>query len=330
MIDANDTNYYDVRGMLIYDPVIAGPQISGDLVATAVADSQSSLFSLNETFTKFMHDTDQKCGYADLRKKYLTYPPPGNFPNAMPGTDPKTGKYLPGCDLYALDGAFYDAVVAVNPCFNPYLVSTTCPMLWDVLGFPGRLPYTPDGANVYFDRPDVKKAVNAPPGRSWAECSSGVFVGNDENNIPPSVAKVLPHVIEHTHNVIIGSGALDYVVPTINTLLGIQNMTWGGKLGFQKPPVEPFFVPYHPDGALATLAGAGVMGTAHEERGLTFVSVGLAGHMIPQFAPSAAFRQVEKLLGRVCSLSSKKPFTTDTTKTIQPKGVLGDGTVKLS
>lgn len=327
MVDAKDTTYYDIRGMLIYDPVIAGQQITADLAATQIADLHSGLFVLNDTFTQYMHDTDKKCGYADLREKYLTFPPPGNFPSAVAGTDPKTGKIIPGCDM--LDYNFYNAVVAMNPCFNPYMVTTTCPMLWDVLGFPGREDYLPKGANLYFNRDDVKAAINAPKGANWSECGGQPFVGNDENNIPASVVHALPNVIEHTHNVIIGSGALDYVVPTVNTLLGIQNMTWGGKLGFQRKPTEPLYVPYHPDGEIPTLAGAGVMGTVHEERGLTFVAVGLAGHMIPQFAPSAAYRQMEKLLGRVCSLSSRKPFTTDATNTTQPKGPLGQGTVKI-
>lgn len=317
MVDAKDTTYYNIKGMLIYDPVIAGRQISDDLVAPAQAAQHASLFSLNDTVTKYAREMDQKCGFADLRNKYLTFPPPGNFPSTTPG------KGIEGCNQ--VDSNLYDAIVAVNPCFNPYLVSTTCPMLWDVLGFPGRMDYTPDGANIYFDRDDVKKAINAPPNAHWAECGGRPFPNGDKSD--PSSVHALPNVIEHTKNVIIGSGSLDYVVPTVNTLLGIQNMTWGGKLGFQKKPVEPFFVPYHQDGALATLAGAGIMGTTHEERGLTFVTVGLAGHMIPQFAPAAAYRQLEKLLGRVCSLSSRKAFTTDASNTTQPSGPLGPGTV---
>lgn len=94
------------------------------------------------------------------------------------------------------------------------------------------------------------------------------------------------------------------------TLLQIQNMTWGGLQGFQSVPTDPFYVPYHHDVSDSTLAGAGVFGTTITERGLTFVGVDLSGHMVPQYAPTAAFRQVEVLLGRVSSLSSTDPFTT--------------------
>lgn len=88
-------------------------------------------------------------------------------------------------------------------------------------------------------------------------------------------------------------------------------MTWGGVQGFQSPPKDPFYVPYHNELSDSTIAGSGVFGTTITERGLTFVGVDLSGHMIPQYAPSAAFRQLEVLLGRVSSLSSTQAFTTD-------------------
>lgn len=88
-------------------------------------------------------------------------------------------------------------------------------------------------------------------------------------------------------------------------------MTWGGAQGFQTAPKDPFYVPYHDEASLSTLAAAGVMGTTHTERGLTYVSIALSGHMVPQYQPTAAYRQLEVLLGRVSSLNSVDPFTTN-------------------
>ena len=62
------------------------------------------------------------------------------------------------------------------------------------------------------------------------------------------------------------------------TLLMIQNMTWNGAQGFSKKPSDPFYVPYHEEQSLSTLAASGVLGTTHTERGLTWVSVDLSGH----------------------------------------------------
>jgi carboxypeptidase D len=61
---------------------------------------------------------------------------------------------------------------------------------------------------------------------------------------------------------------------------------------------------------LGSIAGAGVMGQYHTERKLTVVTVDLSGHMIPQYAPSAAYRQLEFLLGRINNLGQTGSFTT--------------------
>jgi carboxypeptidase D len=55
-------------------------------------------------------------------------------------------------------------------CFNIYNIATTYPLLWDVMGFPGTDQYVPTSAQVYFDRSDVKSAINAPQ-VPWFEAS---------------------------------------------------------------------------------------------------------------------------------------------------------------
>lgn len=191
------------------------------------------------------------------------------------------------------------------------LVATTCPLLWDVLGFPGSIPYQPDGAFIYFNLTDVQTAINAPH-VEWNECSTiDVFVNGTDTSTPTGLS-VLPGVIERTERTVLGHGILDFVLLYNGTLIAIQNMTWNGAQGFQEGPEtwDDFYVPYHDMGALGTLAGAGNMGKTHTERGLTLVTVELSGHMIPQYAPSASYRHVEFLLGRIDSLNATTPFTT--------------------
>jgi len=113
-----------------------------------------------------------------------------------------------------------------------------------------------------------------------------------------------------TKKTIIAHGNLDYILLFNGTLMMIQNMTWNGAQGFHSYPSAPFFVPYHIDYSLSTLAGAGRMGTTHTERGLTWVETWLSGHMVPQYAPSAAYRQLEFMLGRINSLTQRGDFTT--------------------
>lgn len=102
-------------------------------------------------------------------------------------------------------------------------------------------------------------------------------------------------------------------------------MTWNGAQGFSKAPSDPFFVPYNPSigfvvqetenqpipaTPVGLVAGGGLLGTTHTERGLTWVTVSLAGHEIPQYVPGAAYRQLEFLLGRISSLTQMGDFTT--------------------
>ncbi|KAH0172682.1 hypothetical protein KCU67_g1626, partial [Aureobasidium melanogenum] len=147
------------------------------------------------------------------------------------------------CDLWTL---IDNALFAVNPYFDVYEITQMCPVLWDVLGTPTQLIYTPAGADVYFDRTDVKQGIHAPLNVSWAECSTNpVFVGGNtgpesEGDVSADpIQHVLPRVIEATNRVLIANGDFDMIVITNGTLMSIQNMTWNGKLGFGTQPSTP-------------------------------------------------------------------------------------------
>jgi len=120
---------------------------------------------------------------------------------------------------------------------------------------------------------------------------------------------------------------LDYLLLMNGTLMALNNMTWNGKQGFSSSPLhgDKFFVPYNPSigfvvqetetqpipaTPVGLVAGGGYLGTTYTERGLTFVTVNLAGHEIPQYVPGAAYRQLEFLLGRIANLTVEGDFTT--------------------
>lgn len=151
----------------------------------------------------------------------------------------------------------------------------------------------------------------------------------DGDGSVPSSLGPLPSVIERTNNTIIGHGFLDFLLFANASLITIQNMTWNGAQGFQTPPskTQNFYVPYHQSlGVIESLAenaiphvqpqydtaGAGWQGTWHTERGLTFVTVNLAGHQIPQYVPGAGYRHLEFLLGRIENLGVIGDYTTQT------------------
>jgi carboxypeptidase D len=69
---------------------------------------------------------------------------------------------------------------------------------------------------VYFNRPDVKRAIHAPQNVQWTECASSnvsVFVDPGDTS-PPSTWEVLPRVMAHGVRVVMASGLLDFVILT--------------------------------------------------------------------------------------------------------------------
>ncbi|KAI9727808.1 MAG: hypothetical protein M1834_007955 [Cirrosporium novae-zelandiae] len=299
MLESNDTTYYNLNSIMIYDPSTSSDSVQQEMPAVPFADYWSTLMPFNDSFSAELHERADSCGYTDFWNEYLVWPAKGVMP------DPP--EVVSGCDLW---DTIYYAITEINPCFNIYNIMTYCPVLWDVLGFPGSFDYVPEGATIYFNRSDVQSAINAPQ-MEWSECTSiDVFPNGDNSN--PSGLSILPSVIERANHTIIGHGIADFILIANGTLLMIQNMTWNGVLGFESKPTENFFVPYHIDWSDSTLAGAGDMGIAHTERGLTYVQVELSGHMVPQYQPSAAYRMMEFMLGRIGSLSQEGDFTTQT------------------
>lgn len=304
MLDEKNKEYFNVSGIMIYDPSINADSITEQVPTAAFVDYWGGLFPFNDTIKQQIRDMDDKCGYTAYMNKHLTFPPKGKFPDPHPTTD--------DCDIFDF---VYSAIFDVNPCFDIYQVATTCPILWDINGGPGSGDYLPPGASLYFNRTDVKKAINAPVDYPWSECStqnvfttkSGLDAGAEKGHL--SSTTVLPGVIDRVERTVIGHGMLDMVLLMNGTLLSIQNMTWGGQQGFQQPITDDFYVPFHNDFQEATLAASGIMGKTRTERKLTFVTIDLSGHMVPQYQPSAAYRHMEFLLGRIPSLSSREPFT---------------------
>ncbi|KAF2156077.1 carboxypeptidase D [Myriangium duriaei CBS 260.36] len=303
MLNKNDKCYYNLDSILIYDPSITYGMVQEDLVAAAYVNANTNAFLLNDTFMADINNRSAHCGYDDFMNTWLSdsaFPPSGKLP-----TPPNVDNNQTECNIW---NDIFNAVSLINPSFDIYQIFTTPPNLWDVLGFPGSFDYLPTGAEIYFNRTDVQKAINAPI-QSWTECADGILRHDDS---PPSGLSVLPGVIERASRVVIGHGHLDFILIANGTLIAIQNMTWNGAQGFSTPPskFDDFYVPYHSELNLGNTAGAGVLGNYHTERGLTYVSVDLSGHMIPQYAPSAAYRQLEFLLGRIESLGEKGDFTT--------------------
>ncbi|KAF8755616.1 Alpha beta-hydrolase [Rhizoctonia solani] len=192
----------------------------------------------------------------------------------------------------------YEAASMVNPNFNVYRIFDVWPVLWMCSGFQVRdytsLPsiklandtygnigsFDSQQGPIYFNRTDVQDAIHAPH-INWSECSSiNVFVNGTDTSIP-SMLSVMPNVIEKSERTVVMHGDIDYV-------LIAEGTRWHGQQGFQRPIANESFI----------IEGFGILGAMHQERNLTYVEVDLSGHMMPLYAPWAAYKTLSYLLGR--------------------------------
>lgn len=290
------------------------------IVAYPFIASHNNLFNFNQTQMATMESMHLGCGYQNFTDTYLTFPPPGYQLELV-----WNSTAMQSCAPWNYASA---NVFNINPCFNPYAINLMCPLLYNPTGTAHSTGQTTAGQTPYFDRSDVKAAIHAP-NITWEACAPrSVFVGsggpeNKGDTSADPIQSVLPRVIEATNRVLVGTGTFgklnlvesglttpnsDFVVISNGTLLAIQNMTWGGELGFQTAPNATFTVEmedlmYVDNFAAAGLVGwdgaQGRMGTYHYERGLMFVETMQAGHMVAQFQPRAAFKHLQWVLGRI-------------------------------
>ncbi|KAK4646468.1 hypothetical protein QC761_0043100 [Podospora bellae-mahoneyi] len=289
MLNTNDTTYHQLSAMYLGDAVIGdNTQLYQSIPMLRFVEYHSPLFPFNNTFLDKIRTTDAECGYSSLLDNHLVYPPISHLPSTLPEVS-ENGTVTEECT--SLWWWILEAALRLNPCFDMYHITASCPRVSDVLGFLAGIHYIPEGEKRYLDRGDVKAAIHAPRNVTWEDGSG------------PSIIHALPSVIDKTQNVIIVHGQLDMVLPSNGSLLAIQNMTTG--------PSEPFYVPdtnVVGENKVA-IGGEGVLGSMVSERELTWVGVNLAGHMLVEAQPGASYRQLEYLLGRVDCMNCTTSFT---------------------
>ncbi|KAF2434694.1 carboxypeptidase S3, penicillopeptidase S3, CPD-S3 [Tothia fuscella] len=280
MLDKKDTEYFNLKGAMVYDPCIGQYDIAQQqLPAVPFVKANKQHFRFEADLLQDLEKIHASCGYKAHLDKYLTFPPPGH--------QPKLGRTTTSCNPFQ---RIQYELRNTNKCFNVYEISQRCPKPTDVMK--GRIPY--------FNRADVKSALHAPPNAQWSMCSNGKRVFTAPRGTGPEregdlsadpIEKVLPQVIKATNRVLVSNGDYDMIIITNGTLLSIQNMTWNGALGFQQKPVTPIMIPSQGD-----------MGVQHFERGLMWAETYRTGHMGPGMAPKVAYRHLLWMLGRIETL----------------------------
>ncbi|XP_028211809.1 serine carboxypeptidase-like 25 isoform X2 [Glycine soja] len=141
-------------------------------------------------------------------------------------------------------------------------------------------PCTEKYAEIYYNRPDVQKALHANktgiPYR-WTACSE--VLNRNWNDTDVSVLPIYRELIAHGIRVWVFSGDVDSVVPVTATRYALAQLKLSTKI-----PWYPWYVKNQ------------VGGWTEVYEGVTFATVRGAGHEVPLFKPRAALQLFKSFL----------------------------------
>ncbi|EJU01112.1 alpha/beta-hydrolase [Dacryopinax primogenitus] len=255
-----------LQGLLINDGVYSSFIVSEEAPTARFAAEYQSTLGLSTSQVQLLANLSLACGYSSLLSS-ATYPARGPIPLPNGNKD----IVFPGCDVFDI---FYNMAVGANPCFNIYRITDQCP--------------TPaDPIESYFSREDVQLQLHVPLSGTWNECTpTPVFSTPTGSDASAYSSLLFPHLISLLpRGVTLWHGKRDSILFSLGDRVMIQNLTWGGVQGFQQEPSRP------------VVWEGKVWGVGGEERGLRYLEVEHAGHMIPQDQPGLALHVFSSLLG---------------------------------
>ncbi|KAM0756169.1 alpha/beta-hydrolase [Meredithblackwellia eburnea MCA 4105] len=187
-----------------------------------------------------------------------------------------------GCEniLGSITDSTIQSVNGQNMCVNNYDVRLTdthpaCGMNWP-----------PDLADItpYLQRSDVKAAFHASrKSGNWVECNGNVGANFWVGYSKPSVT-ILPKLLEQVP-ILLFAGDQDLICNHVGIERLVDNLAWAGETGFGNASAQDWSV----DGKHA--------GTWRSARGLTYVKIADASHMVPYDQPLAAHDMFLRFVG---------------------------------
>ncbi|XP_058067750.1 serine carboxypeptidase II-2-like isoform X2 [Magnolia sinica] len=141
-------------------------------------------------------------------------------------------------------------------------------------------PCTEKHSTIYFNLPEVQKALHVDPAvapLNWSTCSD--VVSENWRDSPRSVLDIYQELIREGLRIWMFSGDTDAVIPVTSTRYSIDAL--------HLPTVTPWHA-WYDDGQVG--------GWTQEYKGLTFVTVRGAGHEVPLHKPKLALALIKAFL----------------------------------
>ncbi|KAL7256572.1 hypothetical protein ACSBR1_010498 [Camellia fascicularis] len=240
-------NYYDNLGTVTYwwSHAMISDRTYRQLINTCDFSHQKAS---NECESLFNYAMDQEFGNID---QYNIYAPPCN--NNSDGSGTHTGRHI--IHLPHRPHPIFRQISGYDPCTEKY-------------------------AEIYYNRPDVQKALHANSTKipyKWTACSLELNGNWNDTNI--SILPIYRELIAAGLRIWVFSGDIDSVVPVTATRYSLAQLKLPTKI-----PWYPWYVKKQ------------VGGWTEVYEGLTFATVRGAGHEVPLFKPRAALQLLKSFL----------------------------------
>ncbi|KAJ3314363.1 hypothetical protein HDU76_002418 [Blyttiomyces sp. JEL0837] len=176
-----------------------------------------------------------------------------------------------GCDMASWASSWKSNKTGIE-CVDPYNVDHVCT----------DTKARDDSLSTFLNNPEVRKSLhvnvhvdsNGNP-IPWTQCSDSVGFFLDDSSYMSYT--IIPDLLNRGLPIVIYNGDRDSVCNYVGEEAILDSLTWNGAKGFQSPfPSEPNWI-------LGTTQKAGYI---RSERGLTYIRVTGAGHLVPMDDPA--------------------------------------------
>jgi carboxypeptidase D len=121
-ISAGDPTYYNLVGVHMNAATIGDPNLQMNVVLPAYAAHWNLIMGLNESFMADLDQRADECGLTQYIEDQLQFPPPTSLFNKLVWQNDTWAAEQ--CDMLPSIRA---AAELVNPCYNIYHVTDSCP-----------------------------------------------------------------------------------------------------------------------------------------------------------------------------------------------------------
>mmetsp|Transcript_90247 Transcript_90247/g.254661 ORF Transcript_90247/g.254661 Transcript_90247/m.254661 type:complete len:516 (-) Transcript_90247:161-1708(-) len=208
----------------------------------------------------------------------------------------------------------YCAVTQVLPVYatglNPYDLRKQCGTVRNMSDPKSSLCYDTSLETAFLNDPDVKRAIGVPQRRPWEVCNMTttlpfIISGDELMDYRRSVIELLSGRV----HVLVYAGDTDFMVDWLGCRAWVEQLPWAHQQEWAAAPRVDFVL----DGQSR--------GKVQSARGLSFMQVYNAGHMVPMDQPEVSLAMLEEFMAAAQAKNRRGASIFDMTAAHEPNPV---------